>query len=104
MIRHGLFLAAGLAAVVTTPASAGTCTTQNVPPRGDVTVCTTDRGCDLYVDPGGRVVALCVDAPVDTSPLGACTTDELPGTIQVCFLTPECTLFVTTGRPPGLCL
>ena len=97
-----LLSAAAMAFATVSPASAGTCVTQYVPPRGDVTVCTTERGCDAYLDPGGRIIALCVNAPADTAPLGVCT--NLPGTYQVCALTEECTVFVTNGRPPGLCL
>lgn len=105
MIRPCLLLsAAAMTFATAVPASAGTCVTQNVPPRGDVTVCTTDRGCDVYVDPGGRILAFCFTVPADTSPLGVCTSPDLPGTFQVCALTDECTVFVTTGRPPGLCV
>lgn len=99
-----LLAVAALAAAAAAPASAGTCVTRNVPARGDVTVCVTDRGCDLYLDPGGRIIALCVERPFDTAPLGACTAEDLPTLVQVCVLTPECTVFVSNGRPPGLCL
>lgn len=102
MIRPYLFLSAAAMAFATmAPASAGTCVTRNVPTYGDVTVCTTEHGCVLYVDPGG-ILGFCVPEPVDTSPLGVCT--DLPGPWQACALTEECTVFLTSGRPPGLCL
>ena len=103
MIRPFLVLsAAAMAVAAASPSSAGTCVTRNVPVRGDVTVCTTDRGCDVYVDPGGRTVALCID-PVDTTPLGVCTTG-LPGGWRVCLLTTDCAVFVSLGYPPYVCL
>ena len=102
MIRPYVILSAAAVAFATAaPANAGTCVTRNVPPYGDVTVCTTEYGCTLYVDPGG-IVAYCVTVPADTSPLGVCT--HPLGTYQACALTEECTVFVTNGRPPGICL
>ena len=86
------------------PASAGTCATRQVPRRGEVTVCVRDGGCDLYIDPGGRTVASCVVVPDHTSPVAVCTDPDLPGTVEACLHAGECTVFVSTGRPPGLCL
>ena len=104
MMRPYLLAALAALAAVPTAADAGTCVTRYVPRRGDVTVCTTERGCDLYLDPGGRTVALCFVAPVDTTPFGVCTDPDLPSPYQACALTEECTVFFTSGRPPGLCL
>lgn len=96
--------AASLVAIGGPAAAEGPCVTQYVPRRGEVTVCTTTaQGCRLYLDPGGRTVALCVMSPVDTGPFAGCTRPD-PAGRQVCWLTDECTVFLTTGRPPRLCL
>lgn len=102
-MKLAIALAATLALplAATAPASAGPCATVYDLPGGlQETVCVLEDPCLVSWYGGGYVIDQ-VPFCLDTRPFAGCAD---AGTWRVCFLTDECLLFVTSGRPPGLCV